>query len=97
MALGFRALALGRWYVNSGERSETPLALLNEAAGHFTALGMDPWLLYARIHAIRALAALERFDEVNRQLEGIRAELQRFPVLESFVFEALAQMQSRGR
>ena len=96
VAFGFRALALGRWHVNSGERSETPLAFLNEAAGHFAALGMDPWLLYARIHATRALAALGHLDEANRQLEGIRVELERFRVLESFVYEALALMQAQA-
>jgi SIR2-like domain len=84
VAFGFRALALGRWHLE--------LERLNEAAGYFKALGMDPWLLFARIHAIRALAALERYDDVNRRLEQI--ELERFPVLETFLFEALAQTQA---
>jgi hypothetical protein len=57
---------------------------------------VDPWLLYARIHATRALATLEHFDEANGQLEGIRVELERFPVLESFLFEALWQMQTQA-
>jgi hypothetical protein len=91
-ALGFRALALGRSFMQLEHGPQTALALLNEAGAHFAALGMDPWLLYARIQVMRAYAALERFDLVDRQHEELLMGLQRFPVLQTFWFEARAEM-----
>jgi hypothetical protein len=98
-------LALGRWHVGFGGLAladrdgshpavaKEALTFLDEAASHFTGLGMDPWLLYVDIQRARALADLQMFDEVNERLNEVGSHLDRFPVLGSFFYEAVAQIQ----
>jgi len=106
VSFGFRALALGRWHVGVGGISlaarhpsdpavaQRALAFLGEATTHFATLGMDPWLIYVEVQRIKALADLERFDVVNERLDRLVPHLDRFPVLYSFAWEAVAQVQA---
>jgi hypothetical protein len=102
VAFGFRALALARWLVVASfpaaasgrpEQADDALALLEQAGSNFAALGMDPWHLFVEIHRFEAMAVLGRVDEVNEIINSIPPHLDRFPVLASFFFEAVALCQ----
>jgi hypothetical protein len=104
-AMGFRALALGRWYVGRGglalahETNDhlTPagnaLRYLDEATMRFAQQGMDPWTLFAAIQRAKALVDLRDFGAAAAALNRSEDELTRFPVLASHLFEAGGQIQ----
>jgi len=93
LAFGLRALAVGRWLVDTGGHAQEGLAHLHDATSHFTALGMDPWLVFAEIQRIRALAQLNRVAELNERIDRLPPHIDRFPILRSCFYEAVAQMQ----
>jgi hypothetical protein len=102
VAFGLRALALARWLIIRSLAADSPgrpkaaqdaLTLLEQAGSYFAALGMDPWLLFVEIHRFEAMALLGMVDDVNERINSIPPHLDRFPVLASFFFEAVAQCQ----
>lgn len=105
VAIGFLALALGRWHTGPGglERARQTndirtiarraLEYLGTAIERFRNQGMDPWLLYAEVQAAKAMSDLRDFDAVNAMFEKVEAGLHRFPILDSYVHEAAGQTQ----
>jgi SIR2-like domain len=107
VALGFRALALGRWHVGAGglalasatnDRAgvaNRALECLNEASNHFQKQGLDPWLLFTKIQAAKALADLGDLARVHDVFENnAQTLLPRFPILTSHQSEAVAQIEA---
>ncbi len=99
VALGMRALALGRWHVSagaialvdrvgSGPVAQQALAHLEEAVGHLGRQGMDPWVLYAVIQQGKAYANLREYDDAQVCVDTVLEGLDRFPVLASHLHEA---------
>lgn len=104
VALGMRALALGRWHASAGgielagqvgnaEVAERALSFLGEAMDHLGDQGMDPWMLYALVQLSKAYADLRQIDEAETCLNEVNEGLSRFPVLASHFFEAVGQVQ----
>jgi hypothetical protein len=104
-ALGFRALALGRWHVGGGalEQAKTrrkrhavakrAMGHLNEAARLFDQQGMHPWEVYTNVQQTKALMDLERYNDLNPAVNAVADELNRFPILASHLYEAIWQME----
>jgi SIR2-like domain len=104
-AIGFLALALGRWHTGPGGLSlarqtndlktiaQRAQQYLQTADLHFQNQGMDPWLLFAAIQHAKALSDLQYFDAVNEVLNRTAPELDRFPIFVSHVREAAGQIQ----
>jgi hypothetical protein len=104
-AIGFLALALGRWHTGPGglalARKNNDLKTIAQRAEqylqtadlHFRNQGMDPWLLFAAIQHAKALSDLQDLDAVNEVLNRTAPELDRFPVFVSHVREAAGQIQ----
>ena len=105
LALGMRALALGRWHVGAGglalaqtagsdQVANTALEYLQHARLFFQEQGMDAWSLLASIQMMKALADLDRFDECQELTNSLEQGVEeRFPILASHFFEAVAQIQ----
>ena len=103
LAMGMRALALGRWHVSKGGLklaqatdaqavAEAALDHLGAAVGYFTSQGMHPWIVYARIQQTKALADLHRWDDCQACIEAAEEGRKRFPILTSHFREAYAQV-----
>jgi len=104
-ALGFRKLALGRWYVGpggialaqrTGERqaiAEQALAHINEAASVFQKQGLDPWALFTALQRAKALMDLSLFDELQLCMDNLRNDVDRFPIFASHLYETAWQIQ----
>ena len=104
-AIGFLALALGRWHTGPGglalarQTGDLPtiaqraLQYLDEAVFHFRNQGMDPWLLFAAVQQAKALSDLQNLDAVGEVFNSVMPELNRFPVFGSYVGEAEGQIQ----
>ena len=102
-ALGMRAMALGRWYVTQGgllpdeNKQETitkyAVEYLTGAAHHFSRQGMDPWLTYCNIQLAKAYADLHDFDNAQQCINIADKAIDRFPVFETHLYEAIGQLQ----
>jgi hypothetical protein len=104
-AIGFLALALGRWHTGPGGLAlaqqtgdvqaiaHRALQYLETAEVHFRNQGMDPWLLCTAVQQGKALSDLKNFDAVAEVFNRVRPELDRFPVFASYVQEAVGQIQ----
>jgi tetratricopeptide (TPR) repeat protein len=109
VSLGFRSLALGRWYVGVGglalarqtgdaqQVAAQALEHLKEAIRHFSNQGMDPWVLYAELQVAKALADLRRWDESQECIKRVSDDLVRFPILGSHLYETVGQLQAMWR
>jgi hypothetical protein len=104
-AIGFAALALGRWHVGPGglalasqskehqEIAQRALEYLDTAVQQFQNQGMDPWLLFVAVQQAKALADLQDFEAVSQLFQNVQPGLARFPVFASHMQEAAAQIQ----
>jgi hypothetical protein len=104
-AMGFRALALGRWHTGPGGLAlarqtndlqtvaRRALEHLEQAMLHFRNQGLDPWLLFASIQQVKAYSDLGDFEAVNELFKRATSEINRFPVFMSHVQEAAGQIQ----
>ncbi|MCU1237168.1 MAG: hypothetical protein JWP63_5135, partial [Candidatus Solibacter sp.] len=103
-ALGFRALAIGRWHVGAGGLAlarggegravaERAMENLEEAARLFEQQGMDPWGVYAGVQQTKALMDLGRYQELDPAVRALEEEVNRFPILASHLYEAVWQME----
>jgi len=99
------ALALGRWHTGPGGLAlahqtqelkpvaERALQYLNTAIAKLNDQGIDPWVLFARIHAAKAWFDFGELDAAERMLSDSRQMLDRFPVFVSHAQEAVGQMR----
>ena len=109
VALGMRALAVGRWYAflnglvnglaiaglaDRATVAQRSLGLLNDAMGHFRNQGMDPWQLYVSLQFLKVLADLHQFDDVQLCINNCIKGLERFPILASHFHDAVGQVQT---
>jgi tetratricopeptide (TPR) repeat protein len=105
LALGMRALALGRWHVGPGGLAlarvtdpatvaQQALAHLQQAVALFQNQGMDPWELFAILQQAKAYADLNRFDEAQACIDEVAAGIERFPVFASHLYETVGQLQA---
>jgi hypothetical protein len=103
-ALGMRSLALGRWYVgpegialarktDSMTVAQMALNHLNEAIGYFQNQGMDPWVLFALLQKAKAHMDMRQIDEGQNCINEVSQGLERFPIFESHVQEAVGQFR----
>jgi hypothetical protein len=104
-AMGFRALALGRWYVGPGglalalqtgdhvTQAKKALWYLDEAMRRFAQQGMDPWILFAAIQRAKAWGDLQQLDAATEEMRRSAEDLARFPVFASHQLEAYGQIQ----
>ncbi|HEY1242837.1 MAG TPA: SIR2 family protein [Bryobacteraceae bacterium] len=105
VALGFRAMALARWYTGPGGREtikqprdvltlgRQALLYIDEACGYFRNQGMDPWLVFAGMQQAKAYCDLQDLDAVAKALDQIQPVLDRFPVFDSHVHETVGEIQ----
>jgi hypothetical protein len=101
-AFGFRAMALGRWHVGPGGLkvaktegravAERAMEYLTEAARLFDRQGMDPWRVFTGVQLAKALTDLGRYDEMDAAVKALDGEVDRFPILESHLYEAVWQI-----
>jgi hypothetical protein len=108
-ALGFLALALGRWHTGPGGLAlaqkindlqtiaQRALQYLETANLHFRNQGMDPWLLFAVVQKAKALSDLREFDAARGVFDRASPWLIRFPVFVSHMQEAAGQIQFATR
>ena len=104
-AIGFLALALGRWHTGPGGLAlaqrkndhfgiaRTALEYLGTADDQFQKQGMDPWRIFVAVQQAKALADLQDFDQMYSIFQQASPELERFPVFASHMQEAAGQIQ----
>lgn len=104
-ALGFRLLALGRWYVGNGgmalaqhgsspaDVAQRAIDFLKPAAMYFSNQGMDPWMLFVKLQQAKAYSNMRRYDEAQECINNVNEGIERFPILASYLYEVVGQLQ----
>ena len=105
VAIAFRDLSLGRWYVGPNG-----LALAQQTGIHYTAWeavhtlrsakrnfasqGMDPWILFSNVQLAKAYADLRYFDAVIQIVDALHNDCERFPIFTSHAMEMVSQVKA---
>lgn len=104
--MGMQTLAHGRWLVGIGglaltndpsirdKNGQRSLKLLEDAKKIFINQNMDPWSYYALVQQAKAHADLHQFDEAQDCIDQAKKSLDRFPILESVIYETTGQLQT---